>query len=200
MLRIDERTFLMALSDGMGSGEYARRISDCTVSLVESFYRAKLPPSLILETVNRLLSFNREESFACVDIATVDLDNGGADVVKIGSPLGFILSENKIEILESESLPLGILDGVKPTTLTKKLADGDTVLFISDGVTDAFGSSADIADFLQALSPRNPQALCDALIGEALAREGGKARDDMPALAARLFLLAGENASAEETA
>lgn len=200
VLRIDERTFLMALSDGMGSGEYARRISDCTVSLVESFYRAKLPPSLILETVNRLLSFNKEESFACVDIATVDLDNGGADVVKIGSPLGFILSENKIEILESESLPLGILDGVKPTTLTKKLADGDTVLFISDGVTDAFGSSADIADFLQALSPRNPQALCDALIGEALAREGGKARDDMTAVAARLFLFAGESASAEESA
>lgn len=187
VLKIDERTFLMALSDGMGSGEYARKISDCTVSLVESFYRAKMPPELILDTVNRLLSFNREESFACVDIATVDLSEGYADVVKIGSPLGFILSESKIEILESESLPLGILDGVKPTTLRRQLSDGDTVLFISDGVTDAFGSSADIADFLAQLSPRNPQALADALISEALAREDGHARDDMTAVAARLF-------------
>ena len=180
----------MALSDGMGSGEYARKISDCTVSLVESFYRAKMPPELILETVNRLLSFNKEESFACVDIATVDLGEGFADVVKIGSPLGFIFSEQKIEILESESLPLGILDGVKPTTLRKKLEDGDTLLFISDGVTEAFGSSADIADFLQTLSPHNPQALADALIAEALARENGHARDDMTAVCARLFLFA----------
>lgn len=190
VLKIDERTFLMALSDGMGSGEYARKISDCTVSLVESFYRAKMPPELILETVNRLLSFNKEESFACVDIATVDLGEGFADVVKIGSPLGFIFSEQKIEILESESLPLGILDGVKPTTLRKKLEDGDTLLFISDGVTEAFGSSADIADFLQTLSPHNPQALADTLIAEALARENGHARDDMTAVCARLFLFA----------
>ena len=190
VLKIDEKTFLMALSDGMGSGEYARKISDCTVSLVESFYRAKMPSPLILETVNRLLSFNKEESFACVDIATVDLAEGYADIVKIGSPLGFILSENKIEVLESESLPLGILDGVRPTTLRRKLSDGDTLLFISDGVTDAFGSSADIADFLTALSPRNPQSLCDSLVAEALARENGCAKDDMTAVAARLFLSA----------
>lgn len=187
VLKIDERTFLMALSDGMGSGEYARRISDVTVSLVECFYRAKMPPALILETVNRLLSFNKEESFACVDIATVDLGEGYADIVKIGSPLGFLLAESKIEILESGSLPLGILDGVCPTTLRRKLQDGDTLLFISDGVTEAFGSSADIADFLSALSTHNPQALCDALIAEALAREDGHARDDMTAVAARLF-------------
>lgn len=192
VLKIDERTFLMALSDGMGSGEYAQRISETTVSLIESFYRAKMPSALILETVNRLLSFNREESFACVDIATVDLDEGFADIVKIGSPLGFILSENKIEILESESLPLGILDGVRPTTMRKKLSDGDAILFISDGVTDAFGSSADIAEFLETLSPRNPQSLADALIEEGLRREGGSARDDMTAVAVRLFLF-GQN-------
>ena len=35
--RYYERAQLM-----MGSGEYARRISDCTISLVESFYRAKM--------------------------------------------------------------------------------------------------------------------------------------------------------------
>lgn len=195
VLKIDEKTFLLALSDGMGSGEYARKISDCTVSLVESFYRAKMPPALILETVNRLLSFNKEESFACIDIAAVDLSEGYADIVKVGSPLGFVLSENKIEVLESDSLPLGILDGVKPTTMRKKLSDGDALLFISDGVTDAFGSSADIADFLASLSPRNPQALCDSLITEALARSGG-AKDDMTAVAARLFL-SSENESAE---
>ena len=112
--------------------------------------------------------------------------------MKIGSPLGFILSENKIEILESESLPLGILDGVRPTTMRKKLGDGDTILFISDGVTDAFGSSADIAEFLETLSPRNPQSLADALIEEGLRREDGSARDDMTAVAVRLFLF-GQN-------
>ena len=128
-------------------------------------------------------------------MTAIFLSEGYADIVKVGSPLGFVLSENKIEVLESDSLPLGILDGVKPTTMRKKLSDGDALLFISDGVTDAFGSSADIADFLASLSPRNPQALCDSLITEALARSGG-AKDDMTAVAARLFL-SSENESAE---
>lgn len=187
VIKIDERTFLMALSDGMGSGEYARKISESAVSLVESFYRAKLPPDLILTTVNRLLSFNKEESFACIDVATVDLDSGRADVVKIGSPLGFLLTPAKIEILESESLPLGILDGVRPTTLSKTLSDGDTLLFISDGITAAFGSSADLAEYLCTLSPLNPQSLTDSLLDEALRRAGGRPTDDMTAVATRLF-------------
>lgn len=187
VIRIDERTFLTALSDGMGSGEYARKISETAISLLESFYRAGLPSELVLETVNRLLSFNKEESFACVDIAAVDLDSGTADIVKIGSPLGFVLTTDKIEILESGSLPLGILDGVRPTAVQKQLDDGDTLLFISDGITSAFGSSADLAEFLSTLSPLNPQSLTDSLLQGALERTDGKAEDDMTAVATRLF-------------
>lgn len=84
VIKIDERRFMIALSDGMGSGEYARRISESTISLLESFYRAKMPSSLVLSTINKLLTFSREETFACVDIAVVDLDSGAADIVKIG--------------------------------------------------------------------------------------------------------------------
>ena len=85
---------MVALSDGMGSGEYARKISESTISLLESFYRAKIPSDTVLSTINKLLTFNKEETFACVDIALIDLDDGKADVVKIGSPVGFILTSN----------------------------------------------------------------------------------------------------------
>lgn len=187
VIRIDERTFLCALSDGMGSGEHARRISDCAISLIESFYRAGMTGETVLTTVNRLLSFNREESFACIDMATVNLDTGRADIIKIGSPLGFILAEDSIEILESDSLPLGLLDGVHPTALERSLSDGNVLLLISDGITAAFGSSADIADFLATRSLTNPQTLADDLLAAALARTGGAPADDMTAVAVRLM-------------
>lgn len=187
VVRIDERTFLCALSDGMGSGEYARRISDCALSLIESFYRAGLDGDTVLSAVNRLLSFNREESFACIDIATVSLDTGRADIVKIGSPLGFLLRAERVEALESDSLPLGILDGVRPTVLTRTLAEGDVLLFLSDGILSAFGSAADAADFLCRERPSNPQALAEEIVAEGKRRTGGRAEDDMTALAVRLF-------------
>lgn len=187
VLKIDERTFLVALSDGMGSGEYARKISESTISLLESFYRAKMPSELVLSTINKLLTFNKEESFACVDIAVVDLDEGRADIVKIGSPIGFILSGNTVKVLESASLPLGILDSIRPDTGAYTLNENDILLFLSDGIADAFGSATDLYEALRILPARNPQQLVDELLAAALRAQNGIAKDDMTALAVRLF-------------
>lgn len=187
VIKIDERRFMIALSDGMGSGEYAKKISESTISLLESFYRAKMPSNLVLSTVNKLLTFNKEETFACVDIAVVDLDTGGADVIKIGSPMGFILTENSLKVLDGESFPLGILDALRPSVAAYRLQDNDVLLFLSDGITSAFPSSADLYDTLKKIPAVNPQQLVDTLMQTALAFSGGVAKDDMTALAVRLF-------------
>ena len=187
VIKIDERRFMVALSDGMGSGEYARKISESTISLLESFYRAKMPSPLILSTVNKLLSFNREESFACVDIAVVDLDSGMADIVKIGSPFGFILSGNTMKILESASLPLGVLESLHPDVSSYPLQENDVLLFLSDGITDAFGSSADLYEVLKRIPATNPQEMANSLLEKAIAAYGNVAKDDMTVLAVRLF-------------
>ena len=162
-----------------------------------------LPAPLILSTVNRLLTFSKEETFACVDIAVVDLDAPSADVVKIGSPMGFILSESALQILESDSLPLGILEAIHPSVGTYPLKANDVLLFLSDGVTGAFGSTAELYELLKTVpiaNPQqltdellktvpiaNPQQLTDELLRVALARYGGAAKDDMTAVAVRLF-------------
>ena len=187
VIKIDETHFMVALSDGMGSGEYARQISESTISLLESFYRAKMPSPLVLSTVNKLLTFHKEESFACVDIAVVDLNSGQADIVKIGSPVGFILSANAVKVLDNASLPLGILDAVRPSAAEHQLGENDILLFVSDGIADAFGSTADLYETLRTVPIRNPQQLVDELLQRALSAYGGVAKDDMTAIAVRLF-------------
>ena len=187
VIKIDERKFMVALSDGMGSGEYAHKISESTLSLLESFYRAKMPPDCVLSTVNKLLTFSKEETFACVDIAIVDLDDGRTDVVKIGSPSGFILSGNTVKILESGSLPLGILDCLRPDSASYELIENDVLLFLSDGITGAFPSATDLYDALKTMPTGNPQQLTDCLLQRALQNYGGVAKDDMTAVAVRLF-------------
>ncbi len=187
VIRIDERTFMVALSDGMGSGEYAKRISESTISLLESFYRAKMPSETVLSTINKLLTFNKEESFACVDIGIVHLDEGRADVVKIGSPVGFILSGNTVKVLEGGSLPLGILDSLHPDASSYELQENDVLLFLSDGITGAFGSTSDLYETLKTVPIHNPQELADTLLQRATQAYGGIAKDDMTAVAVRLF-------------
>lgn len=187
VIRIDERRFLVALSDGMGSGEYAKQVSENTISLIESFYRAKMPPELTLSTINRLLSFAKEETFACVDIAVVDLEQGRADVVKIGAPTGFILSENSLQILESDSFPLGILECIHPKTSSYSFKPEDTLVFLSDGITEAFHSTIELFEAIQAIPNSNPQNFADELMKIAIERYGGIAKDDMTVLAVRIF-------------
>lgn len=188
VIKIDEGKFMVALSDGMGSGEYAQRISACTTTLLESFYRAKMPSNCILSTVNKLLTFNKEETFACVDIAVIDLHNGQADVIKIGSPIGFILSGSAVKVLEGGTLPLGILDCMRPDASSYQLQENDVLLFLSDGITDAFGSTADLYELLKRAPARNPQHLADTIMDRALELYGGVAKDDMTALAVRLYV------------
>ncbi|MDE6059096.1 MAG: SpoIIE family protein phosphatase [Clostridia bacterium] len=186
ILKIDERRFLVALSDGMGSGEEARDVSDQTLSLLESFYKAKMPSETVLSTVNRLIAYSAEETFSCLDLAAVNLDTGGADIVKIGSPVGFLLSGDELKILEGESLPIGMLEAVHPATLRVNMKEGDFLIFMSDGVTSAFGSSADLCAYISELHPLNPQSLAEEILGNALGRYGGKAEDDMTVLAVKL--------------
>ena len=187
VIRINEHSFLMALSDGMGSGVYARKVSEAAISLIEAFYRAEMPEDTVLRTINKLLSFNRDERFTCIDIVAVNLETGRADFVKIGSPAGIIMREGEIKVLESSSLPLGILDTLKPTVCSEIVRSGDIVVFMSDGVTSAFSSNTELYEFLQGLKPLNPQSLADKILAAALDKAQHTVSDDMTVVCTRLF-------------
>lgn len=185
--RVGYDKFLLALSDGMGSGKDAENVSSVSLSLIESFYKAGLNGDLILNTVNRLLAVNTEDSFTALDVSVIDLKNCSADFIKYGSPYGFILSDNGIKIVEGSSLPLGIIDELKPSVASASLCDGDVILLITDGISDAFGSTGEIIDFLRTLTAKNPQTLADEVLNKAVEISGGRHDDDMTALAVRVY-------------
>ena len=186
VIKINEHSFLMALSDGMGSGKYAKKVSATAISLIEAFYRAEMPEETVLNTINKLLSFNRDERFTCIDIVAVNLSSGVANFVKIGSPAGIIVREGEIKVLESQSLPLGILENLRPTVCTEQLRAGDIVVFMSDGITSAFSSSTELYEFLQGLRPLNPQNLADTILKTAKDKLK-TVSDDMTVLCTRIF-------------
>lgn len=187
VLRIKDDKFLVALSDGMGSGEEAEKISSTSLSLIETFYKAGLSDELILTTINKLLNVNCEDNFTALDIAVVDLKKCACDFIKYGAPYGYIINKDGIKIVEGNTLPLGILDDLKPSVAHTNLTDGDVLLLITDGVLDAFGSSGDIIDFLRTQPALNPQNLSDKIMEKTLSLTNGEKNDDMTVLAVRIF-------------
>ena len=185
--QLSESKFLIALNDGMGSGKEAEATSSTALSLVETFYKAGLSSDVILPTVNKLLAMSRADDFTALDLGVVDLFTGGADFIKIGSPYSFIITKDAVKIIEGKSLPLGILEEVNPTVCRTSLKSGDVIIFMSDGITDAFGSSGDLVAFLSSQKALNPKTLADNILEKALYLSGGEAKDDMTAFCVRLF-------------
>lgn len=185
--KIDGDKFLVALSDGMGSGDDAEKISTVALSLIESFYKAGLSSNLILNTVNKILSINADDNFTALDISVIDLKTCQADFIKYGSPYGFILGEKGIKIIEGNSLPLGILEELKPSVCHADLINESMLLFVTDGISDAFGSADEIITYLRNAPKLNPQNLADDLLNTALQLSNNCPQDDMTVVAVRLF-------------
>ncbi len=187
ILKISESKFLIALNDGMGSGKNAMTTSSVAISLIETFYKAGLPSEVVLSTINRILAFDKEDNFTAVDIGIVDLYDGEANFIKIGSPYSFIITKDAVKIIEGSSLPLGILDEMRPTVFKTELSSGDMIVFLSDGVSDAFGSASEMISFLSEQRALNPKTLADDIISKSMILSGGKSSDDMTAFCVRIF-------------
>ncbi len=187
LTKIDENTFIVALCDGMGSGETAFSNSQTAISLIEAFLKAKLSKNYCIDLTNKMISLCASDSFCALDLITFDLNIGQAEILKIGAPFGFLLTENSVKIIENNALPLGIMEEVSPTTYSVKLNDGDTFIMLSDGITDAFFSSTDTVDFLQREKCINPQTLAEKILNHALQLNEGEAKDDMSVVVVKIY-------------
>lgn len=184
-IKIDDHRFMMVICDGMGCGQKASEFSNSTISLIENFYRAGFSHSLVLSSVNDFLTLSSEEIYSAVDVAVVDLENGLCDIIKIGSPNSYVKTKDSVLRVEGSSLPIGVLEEMKPTIITYPLKGGETVVLTSDGAADSFSGDA-IADVINN-SPKMPEQLCKTVVDEAL-KLTGKPCDDITVAAFHIFL------------
>jgi len=183
-IKIDENKVLMALNDGMGSGENAQKTSELSLNLIENFYRAGFENDIILNSVNKLLTINSEETFSALDICVLDFNKAIIDFIKLGAPIGFLKNENNIEEIESGSLPIGILEEISPVITKKTISGNEIIILISDGVLENFKTSENLKMFISSINSVNPQIICDKIIEECKKFE---IEDDCTVLALRIF-------------
>ncbi len=186
VIRTDNGKCIVALCDGMGSGDKAERMSSTSISLVESFYRAGFDSDVILSCVNKLLSASGNDVFCAVDIAVVDMYNGLADFIKLGACIGLIKCQDKVEIVSGSSLPLGVLEEMTPSVTKKALMSGDVIALMSDGVADCFKDPNKLAGIFADVSLNVPQSIAEVILNKALKSCNNKPADDMTVLVAKL--------------
>lgn len=184
--------FMLALSDGMGSGSRAAAESGDVISLLENFMEAGFDLDVTVKTINSVLIMRSEdEIFATADICLVDQVSGYADFAKIGAVSTFIKRENTVDIIKASSLPIGIIENIEMDREEIRLYDNDMIVMVTDGVLDAYEGSFDADTWLSGIiamkDTKNPQELAEHVLDRALKTGGGRAKDDMTVMVSRVW-------------
>ena len=179
------------LSDGMGTGGRAELESRATVGMIAKMIRAGFDRTFALHTVNSVLLLrSTDEVFATVDLAVVDQFTGEVEFLKLGSAPTFVKRGREVEVIRSDSLPVGILSEIELRERTVRLDEGDVLVMMTDGILDALPRQAEkeewIARLLRRVETNDPSELVGLLVERARQAAGGAVRDDMTVIVARL--------------
>lgn len=201
--KISGDTFLMtdlpegkkgiALSDGMGSGEEAFRESKMVVEMLEELLEAGFPVTMAVQLMNTALVIAREEvRFSTIDASLFDLYNGTCEFVKAGASTTFIKRKDKVETINSATLPVGVIRELELEPVEKKLESGDFVIMVTDGVLDSLpvGEQESLmSKFIQDADIVNPKELAHHILEQVLEWTQEVPVDDMTVLAIGIWEL-----------
>lgn len=186
-----ENTHFSALSDGMGIGRKAKEESKIAISLLERLMEANIDKNLTLKTINSVLrAKSNEEMFTTLDLAFIDLYSGKLQMIKTGAPSTFIKKKDRVELISSRNLPVGLLKDIDFNIYEEYIEDGDIIIMMSDGALDANGDvgNAEIwmKDIIMNISSISPQAIANEIIKKA--QNGiSNTKDDMTVLVTKVW-------------
>ncbi len=188
-IKLADGKYLLAISDGMGSGEKARDLSKITLRLIKQMLSAGFDKEESVKMINARLNLSSfSDIYSSLDISILDLYTGKLEILKNGACNTYIKNKRNIKKIESKSLPVGIVENIELQTDTIDIDDGDIVVMCSDGVLEDTSISTKewIEDFLKNVSTNNVQKIADLILAEAVDNSYGVAHDDMTVIVSKI--------------
>ena len=185
-LELENGTFLMGLSDGMGSGCAACKESEMVLDLVEKFLEAGFSMETAIRMMNSAMVLKGEaDLFSTVDLLHINLYQGKAAFYKIGAAASFLKRENEVICLSAGTLPVGVGNNPEIACQEINLKNGDFVVMVTDGVLEYLQVSKPeetMQDIIGNIDCRHPKTLAKKIMEQVLLFTGGKVPDDMTIL------------------
>lgn len=167
------------LCDGMGTGEAASRMSGETIELLEQLLKSGMSPENGLKLLNGAELLRGDDRFTTVDLLSIDLQTGQAELLKWGSAPSYYRSGETVKKIGTASPPPGVGVGGEhvPERYTLSLSGGELLVLRSDGAC-----GEEIEEALGSYTGRSSVALAAYLVS------GLSGEDDMTALTVSLRL------------
>lgn len=182
-IRLKDGKYLVAISDGMGTGTEARQSSTQALRMLENLLLSGFDKNISLDLINTSLMNQNSEIFATLDIAIVDLYAGNIEFIKSGACPTYMKNNKKVQIIKSNSLPTGMIEDGQIQTFDKDITSGDIMLMCSDGILDANieykNKELWLKYMLEDIETTNTKKIADLILNEAIDNNFGVIKDDM---------------------
>ena len=188
-IKLADGKYLLAIADGMGSGEKARECSKLALRLVKQMLSAGFNEDESIEMINSRMNLtSNSEIYSTLDIAILDLYIGKIQILKSGACNTYIRNKKNISKVKAESLPVGIVNNIKLQSETVNIENEDIMVMYSDGVLDTKEEMQKewLEDFLKNVNTNNVQKLADLILAEAIDNSYGIAQDDMTVIVSKI--------------
>ena len=189
-MRLNDGKYILAISDGMGTGPLARENSKIVMKKLKSLIECGFEKEDSINLINSTLNLKAEaDEYATLDMCVLDLFEGNISLVKNGACNTYIKNKKNISIIESEDMPIGIDFNVKLTEKILPVSDGDIILMCSDGLLDSKEELRKdwVEEFLKNSSTNNVQKIADMILAEAIDNNYGVAGDDITVIVAKII-------------
>jgi phosphoserine phosphatase RsbU/P len=178
------------LGDVSGKGLPAAMYAALTVGTLRGVHKTGLSPAGVLSTLNRRLMLRgASRRHAAMQYAHFDPRTREMQIASAGMPGPFHLSVRGCRVMEIQGIPPGLFDPSVLYDMVKlTIEPGDSVLFFTDGISDAFSTDGESygLERLQAVCERYPQCPPRELLGHVFSEverfaRGQAQHDDMAA-------------------
>lgn len=190
-IRLKDGKYLIAISDGMGSGSKAKQASTQALKMLENLLLSGFDKNTSIELINTSLMNQNEEIFATLDIAIIDLYQGNIEFIKSGACPTYIKNKNKVQLIQANSLPAGILREEQLQVFDRDITKGDILVMCSDGILDSNVEYKNkelwVRYLLEDLETTNTKKIADLILNESLDNNFGVAKDDMSVLVCKFL-------------
>jgi serine phosphatase RsbU (regulator of sigma subunit) len=191
----------IAIGDVSGKGVPAAIYMTLTKGILQSHADDTISPRLVLNKVNKLLYRNIEKnSFVSMFYAVLDIDGKTLTFARAGHNPGIMIDQKDgiNQELSTDGIALGLEEGrvfnqrLKEQTIA--LASGDTLVFYTDGFTEAMNKIQEeygeerFVNLISSNRSMSAQGLIDILVKSVQDfSEGAPQHDDMTVVVIKIF-------------